>query len=82
MIYRSLKQAQALVANGEIHAPAILAAVMTELATAPEFQLEYLELVDPQTLQSIEIIAKKVLVAIAGRIENTRLIDNIIIFNH
>jgi pantoate ligase / CMP/dCMP kinase len=82
VIYRSLKQAQALVENGEIHAPAILAAVMTELATVPEFQLEYLELVDLQTLQSIEIIAKKALVAIAGRIENTRLIDNIVIVSN
>ncbi len=79
VIYRSLKQAQALVASGETRASVILAAVMTELATVTEFQLEYLELVDPQTLQSIETIAKKALVAIAGRIENTRLIDNIII---
>jgi pantoate ligase / CMP/dCMP kinase len=79
VIYRSLNQAQALVASGEIHAPAILAAVITELATVTEFQLEYLELVDPETLQSIELVDGKVLIAIAGRIENTRLIDNITI---
>jgi pantoate ligase / CMP/dCMP kinase len=82
VIYRSLKQAQTLVANGEIHAATILAAMNTELATVPEFQLEYLEIVDPETLQSIETIVKKVLVAIAGRIENTRLIDNISIVNY
>jgi pantoate ligase / CMP/dCMP kinase len=81
VIYRSLKQAQVLVANGETHAPAILAAVITELGTIPEFQLEYLELVDPQTLQSIEVVDGSVLIAIAGRIENTRLIDNIAIVN-
>jgi pantoate ligase / CMP/dCMP kinase len=77
VIYRSLKQAQVLVASGEIHALAILAAVITELVTVPEFQLEYLELVDPETLQSIEVVDRSVLIAIAGRIENTRLIDNI-----
>ena len=77
VIYRSLKQAQAVVVNGETDAPAILAAVMTELATVPEFQLEYLELVDPETLQSIEVVDRSVLIAIAGRVENTRLIDNI-----
>ncbi len=81
VIYRSLKQAQALVANGEIHAPVILAAVIAELATVPEFQLEYLELVDPQTLQSIELVAGSALMAIAGRVENTRLIDNMAIVN-
>ena len=79
VIYRSLKQAQAVVASGEIHTPAILAAVVTELATVPEFQLEYLELVDAQTLQSIDTVNRTVLVAIAGRIETTRLIDNITI---
>ncbi len=79
VIYRSLKQAQAVVASGETHSSAILAAVVRELATVPEFQLEYLELVDPQTLQSIEIVDGIVLIAIAGKIENTRLIDNITI---
>ncbi len=79
VIYRSLNQARGLVASGEIQPAVILAAVMTELATVSEFQLEYLELVNPETLQSIEIVDGTVLMAIAGRIENTRLIDNITI---
>jgi pantoate ligase / CMP/dCMP kinase len=81
VIYRSLQQAQALVASGETHSQVILAAVMTELGTVPEFQLEYLELVNSETLQSIEVVDGSVLIAIAGRIENTRLIDNITIVN-
>jgi pantoate ligase / CMP/dCMP kinase len=81
VIYRSLQRAQALVASGEIHTSAILAAVIMELATVPEFQLEYLELVDPETLESIELVDRSGLIAIAGRIENTRLIDNIAIVN-
>ena len=79
VIYRSLKKAQALGSNGEIHASVILASVMTELITVPEFQLEYLELVNPETLQSIELVTGPALMAIAGRIESTRLIDNITI---
>ncbi len=79
VIYRSLQQAQALVATGEIHAHALIAAVTKELANVPEFQIEYLELVDQHTLQSIDIIDQSALMAIAGRIENTRLIDNIIL---
>ena len=54
-------------------------AVRTELATVPEFELEYLELVDRHSLQSIDTVENSALVAIAGKIENTRLIDNIII---
>jgi pantoate ligase / CMP/dCMP kinase len=79
IIYRSLQQAQKLAAQGEPSHQRIFAAVNKELSTVPEFDLEYLELVDPQTLESIEILEQPALLAIAGRIENTRLIDNIVI---
>ncbi len=82
VIYRSLQQARAVANSGEVHAPSILAAVMTELATVPEFELEYLELVDRHSLQSLDTVENSALLAIAGRIENTRLIDNIIIEPH
>jgi pantoate ligase / CMP/dCMP kinase len=79
VIYRSLQQAHQLAAQGNCSQPEILAAVKDELSTVPEFDLEYLELVDPQTLESIEKLDRAALLAIAGRIENTRLIDNITI---
>ena len=79
IIYRSLQQAQKLAAQGEPSHQQIFAAVKKELSTVPEFELEYLELVDPQTLEPVEIVAKPALLAIAGRVENTRLIDNIVI---
>ncbi len=79
VIYRSLQQAQELANRGEIHSQSLLATVTAELRTVPEFELEYLELVDSQTLQSIETLDRSALLAIAGRIENTRLIDNMII---
>ncbi len=79
VIYRSLQQARKLAVQGERDSQLLLAAVKAELKTVPEFDLEYLELVDPQTLQSIEIVAHSALFAIAGRIEHTRLIDNMTI---
>jgi pantoate ligase / CMP/dCMP kinase len=79
VIYRSLQQAQKLAAQGEPSHQHIFAAVKEELSTVPEFDLEYLELVDPQTLESIDSIKQPALLAIAGRIENTRLIDNVVI---
>ncbi|WP_310487946.1 pantoate--beta-alanine ligase [Chamaesiphon sp. VAR_69_metabat_338] len=79
VIYRSLQQAHKLAAQGERSQQSILAAVKNELSTVPEFDLEYLELVDPQTLESIEKLDRPALLAIAGRIENTRLIDNVLI---
>jgi pantoate ligase / CMP/dCMP kinase len=77
VIYRSLQQAQKLAQNGETDPHKLLTAAKTELSTVPEFHLEYLQIVDPHTLQSIDTLDKPALFAIAGRIENTRLIDNI-----
>jgi pantoate ligase / CMP/dCMP kinase len=79
VIYRSLQQAQKLADLQETNAEKLLAAVTAELSTVPEFELEYLQLVDPQTLQSIDRLEKLALLAIAGRIEKTRLIDNMVI---
>lgn len=77
VIYRSLQRARDLWASGETKARSLLAAAKAELASVPEFDLEYLELVDPYSLQSIDLGDRQALLAIAGRIDNTRLIDNI-----
>jgi pantoate ligase / CMP/dCMP kinase len=74
-IYRSLQAAQNLFRQGEAQATHLLAAAQTQLAAA--IKLEYLELVDPQTLQKIEQVGQEGLLAIAVRVGNTRLIDNI-----
>lgn len=79
VIYRSLQRAAQMYADGETTARSLIAAVTAELASVPEFILEYIELVDLETLQSLETISTTALLAIAGRIENTRLIDNIVL---
>jgi pantoate ligase / CMP/dCMP kinase len=79
VIYRSLQQARAFFARGEIDPQSLYSVVKSELNNIPEFDLEYLELVDPLTLQSIDRVESPALLAIAGRIENTRLIDNILL---
>jgi pantoate ligase/cytidylate kinase len=60
---------------------AIKNVVAIELANVPNMQIEYVELVDPNTLQPLSYIEKSGLLAIAARIGNTRLIDNIILRN-
>jgi pantoate ligase / CMP/dCMP kinase len=79
VIYRSLQQAQKLSHRKETDVRLLLAAVTTELSTIPEFELEYLELVDYNTLKPIDLLDRLATMAIAGCIENTRLIDNIAI---
>jgi pantoate ligase / CMP/dCMP kinase len=74
-LYRSLQAAQNLFRQGESQQAPLLAAVRSELDAS--LNLEYLELVDPQTMQAIDRLAPDGLLAIAVRLGNTRLIDNI-----
>jgi pantoate--beta-alanine ligase len=46
------------------------------LKSSPALKIDYVEIVDPATLESISDIRRGALIAIAAWIGNTRLIDN------
>ena len=46
------------------------------IETAEDARIDYIALVDPDTLQPVETITGRTLAALAVKIENTRLIDN------
>jgi pantoate--beta-alanine ligase len=74
---RALGQAAALIAAGERDSARAVAAAWHELA-AYELQPEYLEIVDPETLEAVGTVDRPVLVAVAAKVGQTRLIDNVI----
>ena len=75
-LYHSLQLAEELTAQGE-RGTRVIAARMRELIErAADIQIDYIALVDPETLQPVETIVGRTLVALAMHIENTRLIDN------
>jgi pantoate ligase / CMP/dCMP kinase len=78
-IYGSLQQAQELFRQGQRQANDLKNAVEGALQVKPEIRLEYLELVDPQTMANLESIESSGLLAIAARVDNTRLIDNLLL---
>jgi pantoate ligase / CMP/dCMP kinase len=78
-IYRSLQSAQQLFNGGERQCATILAAVRQTLQTDPEIEVDYLALVDPQTIENLETIEVAGLLAIAAQVGQTRLIDNIML---
>ncbi|MFM7602632.1 MAG: bifunctional pantoate--beta-alanine ligase/(d)CMP kinase [Pseudanabaena sp.] len=82
-IYQSLRQAQQqFFLCYELCYPAqIIEAAQNYLAQLPEINLEYIELVEAKTLQPCTQITSKaeLMLAIAARIGNTRLIDNILL---
>lgn len=76
VLWRSLQLAIELVAVGERSAAVIAARMREVIQTAADARIDYVALVDPETLEPVEVVAGRTLVALAVKIENTRLIDN------
>jgi pantoate--beta-alanine ligase len=81
VLSRSLQAVQKLYDAGERHISALRKAAEAEFATEPEVVVDYIELVDPDTLLPFQEdrIAQPTLVAVAAKVGTTRLIDNIVL---
>lgn len=75
-LWRSLCKAETIVEHGDTEAQAIIRAVVDELGNEPLARVEYVKMCDLDTLQEIEQIRSRALLALAVKIGNTRLIDN------
>lgn len=78
ILSQSLKEGRALIENGEKSASKVVQAITDKLHTEPLAKIDYVEAVDWNTLEPIQNIDGKILVAIAVFIGKTRLIDNFI----
>ena len=78
-LYRSLRQAKQAFIAGERNANQLLAIVEQALVQTPAIKLQYVQLVEPNTLMPLTAISKSGLLAMACYLEETRLIDNIIL---
>jgi len=78
-IYQSLQTCRNLIEAGTTDTHQIIAEMQKILQRIPSVEIEYISIVNAETLESIEKIAGKVLAAVAVRIGTTRLIDNIVI---
>ncbi len=78
-LVRALEAGRTLVAQGERAAAAIEAAVRGVLLDVAGAEIDYVALVDPVHLRTVERTDAPTLCALAVRIDNTRLIDNTIL---
>ena len=76
-LIRALRKAEDLVARGERRAAALEHAMAELIAATPGALLDYAEVRDANTLESIDTLAKPALAAAAVYFGKTRLIDNI-----
>ena len=78
-LYRSLMQVQEQFDQGERKAVKLIEAGKRVLAEEASVQLDYLEIVDPDTLDRVDEVSQTALVAVAAFVGNTLLIDNIVL---
>ena len=78
-IYKSLQTCRELIDSGTTETRQIIAEMQKILQQIPSGQIEYISIVDAETLESIDKIAGKVLAAVAVKLGPARLIDNILV---
>ncbi len=78
-LYHSLKLAERLVLGGEKDPERIRKLVKEYIERFPHNRVQYVEIVDPETLRPVDKIKGPVLLALAVFVGKTRLIDNRVI---
>lgn len=76
---RALRRIEETVAAGVSDSATLLQAARAVLAEEPAIRLDYLRIVDPDTLQDLPDVRRGALVAVAAWVGSARLIDNLLV---
>ncbi len=76
ILHKSLALGEEMMKAGECDAVKIKDAIIKNIGTEPLARIDYVEIVDSETLKEVVSIEKPVLTAVAAYIGTTRLIDN------
>lgn len=79
VLHRALHRIEARAAAGGVDSSSLLDAGLAVLAEEPAIRLDYLRIVDPDTLQDLPDVSRGALVAVAAWVGPARLIDNVLI---
>jgi pantoate--beta-alanine ligase len=81
VIYRALSQAREVYMEGERNPKRLAEAVRAQFESEPRARLEYVSVVDADTMEKFDRLPedRPVLIALAAHVGQTRLIDNIVI---
>jgi pantoate--beta-alanine ligase len=80
VIYKGLREAKLAAKNGERNAANLAEIVRQTIETEPLAQIDYVAVVDNETLEPVEKVGETpVLIAVAARFGNVRLIDNTVL---
>jgi pantoate--beta-alanine ligase len=79
VLYQALEEARCMVENGERSAAVLIQRMMSRFQVTPGAVVDYVAVVDAETLQPVERLSGTVLVAVAVKFGTTRLIDNTLV---
>jgi pantoate--beta-alanine ligase len=79
VLQRVLKAMEKLFKQGERSPAALIEAGKGQFATEPAVRVDYLEIVDPDSLDPVTEMSRPALVAVAAHAGTTRLIDNVVL---
>jgi len=79
VLQRSLQETRQRFQAGERIAANLISTAKELIRREPQVALDYFEIVDPETLDPVERISQKTLVAVAAYVGTTRLIDNVVL---
>jgi pantoate--beta-alanine ligase len=79
VLSRALRAVEKQVQRGEQDSAKLLAGALRVLREEPGVQVDYCRIVDPDTLEDVLDVRRGALVAVAARVGNTRLIDNLLV---
>jgi pantoate--beta-alanine ligase len=78
-VYKSLQKCREMIDAGITDTQKIITQMRKILHQGPSIKIQYVSIVDAETLEAIDHIERKVLAAVAVRIGSARLIDNILV---
>ena len=78
LIHKSLQKCRQMIDAG-LTDTKIITAQMRKILNRPSIKIEYVSIVDAETLQPLDRVVGKILAAVAVRIGRARLIDNILL---
>ncbi len=79
LLYAALQEAEILIGMGMRKSDELIREMKKILKISKRIKIEYISIVDAQTLDELDKIKGKVLIALAAKAGSTRLIDNIIL---
>jgi len=78
-LIKVIKKVQTLLKNGETNSNKLIRHAVDLVNSQPGADIDYINICDPETLDDISVIDRPAILALAVRIGEVRLIDNMII---